>query len=364
MSTTSHNADPIDTESTRKRKLDAPPRFCCGICGESFPTELLARVHLSRAEDADHLTIDGFDCSPVPIEVTDQDGAMYMPVLESRDPRDATHVNASDVPLEDPRLPKGADERHRLIIAAAASQYDAPYKEIAKSVSEHFREEGLEPLSYGTIRRVIRDYFQPAADQQPGSSDGEERLGDLTPTQQAVVISLFADPDATDAEIADRVGCARSYPSQVRDRAVDIIARIAGKHSAGTRLADAIAPELTGDDLTALRAHGYLDALGIDTGALNAAVTSDEADAEQPVRPDGAGTVTHEDAAAETAAQRRRQAIAEPTEPIPAAPIRRLYVQTRFYRRLAEETAGSPNAPELVFARRIEEELLTLLEGS
>lgn len=366
MTVLSHNADPIDTESTCKRKLDAPPRFRCGICGGTYPTELLARVHLSRADDADHLTIDGFDCPSVPIEVTDQDGAMYIPGLESRDPRDARHVNPGDVDLDDPRLPDGADERHRLIIAAAARQFDAPYREIAEAVTERHREEGHDPLSYSTIRRVVRSYFQPAADRQPGSSDAEERLGDLTPTQQAVVISMLVDPDQTDADIAERIGCARSYPSQVRDRASEIIARIEGTSSAGTRLEGAIAAELGEDDLTALRAHGYLDNLGIDAGALEAAVTSDEGDAEQAVRPDGAGTVATADAAGdeETAAERRRQAIEEPTHSIPAAPIRRLYVKTRFYRRVAEETAGSPNAPELVFARRIEEELLTMLEGT
>lgn len=343
-------------EALRDDRLetDGKPAYRCAICGEVYPSELLARTHVTRADDLDHCGAAGINATEyVPVEVIDEEGEVLIPLLTACDPRKVNGISVSTVPDDDERLPESHDRRHRLIIQATVENFDTDYTDIWERATELIEDEGLEALSYENVRRTVRRYFAPRTASKPTIPDGgRERLSDLEPMQQAVIIASLANREASDADIAQRVGCAQSYPSQVRDRASTIISRLEDRIDEKPNVEHAVASELDDRALRELRAREYLGSLGVDIDTLEQGLgehdAQDEAATEStteaatdptpdaPETPAGVSTASEGDSRGLEGERTRRM-------------LRQIYGHRRFYRMLLEQSSVQPDDFHLVF---------------
>lgn len=337
-----------------------PPRYRCLLCGEEYPTETLARIHLARSQDPDHLHVNGFEGEAIPVEVVDREDHVFLPVLGPGDPGSVQQVGINHIPVDDPRLPERADERHRWIVATAARNWEHGYREITADVDSRFDELGFEPVSYATVRRIVRRYFVPQAEGQLTRDGGAEILGDLEALQQAIVISAVTDPERSDVKIANALDCARSYPCQVRERAGAVIARVRARLDEATNIEAALATELRPVDVKALRHHGYLDRLAVDEHKLMASVAA--ANGLWFDDPDQVDEDVKEVDEGDTEIWGRAEDV-DTNERIEREPVLRLYQQVRFYRALLDHSDIAPDDQALVFARRVETALVEVLDG-
>lgn len=255
-----------ETEDPTKTPVESDSdayEYRCPFCSETYGNELLARVHVTRSQDKDHLNFDGM-MPEAEIEIIGEDGTIETRVLDGTEEINLNQLSINDIPDEH------SDQHKHIILAAAKNPYEDTFQELKSKADIALKDAGLETLSYSTVRRVIREFFRPQevrAEQQAAAEqeeDSEETLSDLTPKQQAIVIAHLVHPDESTLEIANRVGSAKSYPPQVYDRAEDIIDRLSDKIDGGNGVIPTILADLTPDDVETLSKHAHMENIGVD----------------------------------------------------------------------------------------------------
>lgn len=233
--------------------------YRCPYCGTSYQNELNTRVHVTRAEDVEHLHHNGL-MPETEIEVLDEDGNVVTTI--SRRPEE---IDTSELTLAD--FPDELTEQHRhILLVAAQNPYEETYTKLAEKVNDRIEDYDIAKPSYSTVRRVVRKYYRPG-EQESGSNNqkqGEKTLSELTAKQQAIVIARVVLPDESDVGIADRIECAKSYPTQVFDQANHILNQLDANSSQTEDLVERIRKELTDDDLDELIQRGLLEEIPID----------------------------------------------------------------------------------------------------
>jgi hypothetical protein len=228
-------------------------KFRCAFCSETYPNEILTRVHVTRSQDKEHLNYDGF-MPETDIELIDSAGNTVEHL--SRRPND---LDVEALAMDD--IPDEFSEQHKhIILIGAYNQYVSTFQKLKGLADDRLEEAGIDTLSYSTVRRIIREFYRPQeveAEKQNKSKDNdEERLCDLTERQQAIVIAHLANPRESTTQIARRAGnTAKSYPGQVYKRAKGIIDRLQDNIDDGVNVVDAILSEMTAEDVSNLYAE-------------------------------------------------------------------------------------------------------------
>lgn len=241
--------------------------YRCPDCDATYEHELLTRIHITRSDDEAHKNHDGL-MPETAIEALDADGAVVERITRRPDEMDVRSLEPVD-------LPEAFDERkRRVLLIAAYHPYVESFADLHERATAVLEQRGLEPVSYGTVRRWVREFFMPqqtteaAEETDPEApvtaADPDETLDDLTAKQQAVVIHHLADPDASLGEIADRVGCSQTYPSHVYERAGDIIDRLQVKLDDDSSLDELLTESLADETISSLHEDGFLDGLEVD----------------------------------------------------------------------------------------------------
>lgn len=227
-------------------------RYRCPICEATYDNEITARVHITRSDDEEHEHHNGL-MPEAEVEVLSQDGEVIDTV--SRQPEEIA-VDSLSVD----QLPGDYPEHHRRIIKIATRHPYKSYSDLEELVSSEFAELDLDVPSYSTIHRVVRDFYHPQAESK--SSEKTESLDNLTAKQQAIIIARAVLPDTTKSQIADRVGCASSYPAQVYDRAPKIIQKFG--HDVDGDVRKMLKSELSTESINELTSRGLVHDLPIE----------------------------------------------------------------------------------------------------
>lgn len=245
--------------------------YQCPICGVTYSNEITARVHITRAEDDDHLNHNGL-MPEVEVEVLSSDDEVVDTV--SRQPEE---ISLESLSID--QLPAGYPEHHKQIIKIATRNPYASYTELEDLVASESDQLGIEVPSYSTIRRVVREFYHPHDEPEE-----TESLDTLTAKQAAIIIARVLLQDKTHANVADHVGCASSYPPQVYDRAPRVVQRF--EDSEGDRV-ELIKSALSVESMSALTNRGLVDDLPIEFEQVvnedteTAATGDDEREADQ-----------------------------------------------------------------------------------
>lgn len=155
-----------DAIADTRFETEHAPQYRCLVCGETYNHELLARVHVTRAADAEHDGIDGFDAMEyVPIEVLDVAGNELHPLLAARDREAATELSLNAIPTESERYPARFEDQHRWILVAAARHVDANGDELVAHANGLLAERDREPVDPHVVGAVVRAFFEPQRDE-------------------------------------------------------------------------------------------------------------------------------------------------------------------------------------------------------
>lgn len=246
--------------------------YRCPYCPVEYPTEVLARVHVTYADDERHEGRDGMTPEVEPVEC-DASGEQVGTAFTLAGQLNLHGLSLSDIPAAYDGREFDEHERRALLVAAVNADGTRATAELQDRVRAHLADYDLEPLSADELRALCDHVFHPDLN---GESDTEEhgpelttaetRLRDLTPLQQAIVLAHLARPDTGRTDLAARVGTARSYPTQVIDARPDLVARLRSRldHTSLERL---LTERVPGEDLAEIREEGYLDAFDIDLAA-------------------------------------------------------------------------------------------------
>lgn len=299
-------------DDPRPETGDDAVSYLCPYCdAAAYPTERLVRVHISYAEDADHEGRDGMTPEVEPIEL-DASGERVGRAFTLAGQLNLHGLELEDMPTTHDGRTLAERERRALLIAAFNANRAVPLPELQDRVTAHLDQRDLDPLSVDELRRLCRSVFCPHLDEED-DTDGtatdrdevpteittaETTLRDLTPLQQAIILTRVAQPDIDPDDIATRVGTARSYPQQVVDARSDLVERLRARREHHGGLEPLVAARVPDADIEVIRAEGYLDGLGIDLDAalddpdahdVEPTPTGDASPAGHPERSDRAG---------------------------------------------------------------------------
>lgn len=230
--------------------------FECPHCDVSYSNETLTRVHVTRNDDDDHVNHDGL-MPETEITVRDADTEDYIKTVTRR----PKNINVQSITRDD--LPEDLTDRHaEIVLVSTWNPYETDYSNLEEQALERFEQCNLDPLSYSTVRRVIRQFYRDGntgdRTRNMTSNKQPETLSDGTTKQQAVIIARLAHPEDSDARIAERISTAQSYPSQIYDRFDDVIARLDTKIKNGSDLKTTVVNDLNRDDLGAINDQSLL----------------------------------------------------------------------------------------------------------
>jgi hypothetical protein len=248
--------------------------YRCPYCPAEYPTEILARVHVSYAEDSVHEGRDGMTPEVEPVEC-DPDGAAVGTAFTLAGQLNLHALSLADMPASYDGREFDERERRALLVAALNAGGTRVATELHDRVGAHLDEHGFDPLSADELEALCGHVFGPDEAETgetgaggPELTTAETRLRDLTPLQQAILLAHLASPDTDGTDLAARVGAARSYPSQVIDTRSDLVARLRSRLDA-TSLERLVADRVPAADLEDIRGEGYLDAFDIDLAAAH-----------------------------------------------------------------------------------------------
>jgi hypothetical protein len=370
----------LETTTSDSSMLDR--HFECPHCDVSYSNETLTRVHVTRNDDDDHVNHDGL-MPETEITVRDADTDDYIETVTRR----PKNINVQSITRDD--LPDDLTDRHaEIVLVATWNPYETDYSNLEEQALERFEQYNLDPLSYSTVRRVTRRFY---GDGNTGnrtrnmtSNKQPETLSDGTTKQQAVIIARLAHPEDSDARIAERIGTAQSYPSQIYDRFDDVIARLDTKIKNGSDLKTTVVNDLNRDDLGAINEQNLLSDTGVnidnlieahelfDTAAKEESGASDNPPFDQGVSTqndvmaaspyDKNGTQTDGECSDDTLSAGTGN---EP-ELIPRAAVEelrnRLIFQRRLGERVEEHHGGGDQEFRIAFTELVEEELDKILD--
>lgn len=267
------------TTSIEESDLDEAmiARFECQLCETSYVDELFTRVHITRSDDEVHKNHDGF-MPETEINAVDTDGKQVGRL--SRRPEELNTVE-----LERRDLPDEFGVRKQRVLLIAAYRPQADYAEVHKRATDVFTESGLEQVSYGTVRRWLRAFYEPqsvAADESEHAATAS--LTELTHKQQAVVLARVRDLEASYRQLAERAGCSVAYPSSVLEQYEGLIETLSARLEGSQTVSEIAESELPENDLHRLAED---DLLGSDFfgEAIDSTETNDESDHGQLDRP-------------------------------------------------------------------------------
>lgn len=272
------------TEDQREPSDDVV-RYRCPFCKAEYENELLARIHITRASDDAHRNYDGL-MPETTVEGLDEDGTVVERIQRRPNELDTHSLTPAAFPDE-------FDERKkRVLLVAAYNPHVETLTELHERANAVLEERDIDSVSYATTRRWIHEFYLPHQLSEDTAAGGEatsddkngerETLDDLTAKQKAVVVHHVNDPEASDGEIAERVGCARSYPYHVYKRTDDVIERLEAKLEAGYSLEDILVDELEPESLEHLDEEGYLDGLDVDVERGRETDDDSDRDPEEP----------------------------------------------------------------------------------
>jgi len=224
--------------------------YRCPICGTEYRNELIARIHITRAEDSDHDHHNGL-MPETDITVVDEAGSVVGSVTRHPNELNPTTLSTDDFPekISEPN-------RHVLTVAAHHPQ-ETTRTTIADYVCSRLEDfEDVDAPAYRTVCSLLNRFYRPHVG-GPGA-DEDETLDDLKPKQQAIIIARIVNPDASLSAIAKMVGVANSYPSQVLERASHVLNRINSKQDESDD-SIAIRSELSDAAILTLREQGLID---------------------------------------------------------------------------------------------------------
>jgi len=230
---------------------NTPYEYRCPICGTEYSNELIARIHITRAEDNDHDHHNGL-MPETDITVVDETGSVVEPVARHPDDLDPTALSIDDFPAA-----ISESNRHVLTVAAHHPQ-ETTRTTITDYVCSRLKDsESVDAPAYRTVCSLLNRFYRPHVG-GPGA-DEDERLDDLEPKQQAIIIARIFNPDASLSALAKIVGTASSYPTQVVKRASHVLERIKNKQDDHDDLTAAIQTELSDAAIVTLREQGLID---------------------------------------------------------------------------------------------------------
>lgn len=241
--------------------------YRCPYCEETYPHEVLVRVHVTRCDDEDHKNRQGLMPETV-IEAVHEDGEVTE-IKKRPEEVELYELGLDDFP-DDIRL-----EAKHILLVAAHNPYEDSYTNLHNRVNESLKNADLNPVSYDTVRRVVRRYYMPQvvrkeekkkqAKERSKQQQKDEQLSDLGPKAQAIVIATLANPSEDNTEIAERAGGASpSYPKQVYTKHSEVLNRLQSKVSNGMDVREIVLNELAEDDISELQANGLLEDLGVE----------------------------------------------------------------------------------------------------
>lgn len=262
--------DMADSTGSNKQ-TDA--QYRCPHCEATYADERLTRVHITRADDSAHRHHNGL-MPEEEIEVLNADGAM----IETRSRR-PTKIELSNITVD--AFPGELSDKRAHILVIATHHPDIDNRRQLTDMVRNRIENGgydVSPPSAQTVRRALDAFYQPHDAGESVEAD-DETLADLTPTQQAILIGQLVLPKESNTGIADRIGCAKSYPGQLKGRKEQVVTRVENRIEDGDGLIPVLADELTGDTLVTLIDEGLLSAIPVDLQSIIAEMDLDETSA-------------------------------------------------------------------------------------
>jgi len=257
MSTDTASGQPDDTATNEKNA--EYHNYRCPFCSASYDNEILCRTHITRSEDAPHLNRNGF-MPDVKIKLIDDNDEIIRKI--SRRPED---IDPEDLTVDD--LPEEKPKQHKHILLVAARHPDeSDYKTLTETANQVLEYHDLDTLSYSSIRRIIRSFYRPTEEKttgRSGESEEEETLSDCTSLQQAIIISHLMHPTELMSDLADLVGCAESYPSQVLDNKKPVHSELKSEIEAGENPEDVIRSHLDDNSIVKLSQQDLLEDVDI-----------------------------------------------------------------------------------------------------
>ena len=237
--------------------------YRCPHCDASYADERLVRVHITRSDDPTHRHRNGL-MPEEKIEVVDDNGQIV--ATRSKRPED---VDLSEVSMRDFPTDLTTKRKHALVVATRHPEIDNR-RELTTMVNERLADDSWEtsPPSHQTVRRALDEFYHPHEDETTAVATDDETLDVLTPIQQAILIGKLALPDEANTRLADRVGCASSYPSQLVERKSHVFAGLKTRIEQGDDVETILADELSSKSLTTLVQEDLLSNLPIDADTV------------------------------------------------------------------------------------------------
>jgi hypothetical protein len=133
------------------------------------------------------------------------------------------------------------------------------------------------PPSHQTVRRALDAFYHPHRSDEQSAEPSDETLADLTPIQQSIIIAKVMLPEEANTAIADRTGCASSYPGQISTRKEHILTDLRSRVEEGEDIETILEEELSDSALAGLIKDGYLSDIPIDVQSLAGEMDVDEA---------------------------------------------------------------------------------------
>jgi len=255
----------------------------CPHCDATYGHELFTRVHITRATDHKHMNHNGF-MPEAEIPVSNANGMRVDTLRNDRPEQLDTQT------LTPAALPDEHDTRHKhVILTAARNPHEISYKTLASKANDELERVESDTLSYSTIRRVIKDFYN--TDSTAGTDDTtqtsdtkQDSLGELTPLQQTLLTAKLAHPDESNSTLAARANNAsKSYPGQVTNEYDTVWETLKQRHDNGESIAAILADELSTANIKTLVYGDYLTDIAVDTTALEAACSDNQATAAEDV---------------------------------------------------------------------------------
>jgi len=277
---TDADTTPDLTATPAAATTSTPYNYCCPICDAEYGNELIARIHVTRADDSDHGVHNGL-MPETEITVVDETGEAVGTVARHPDEMNPTALSPGDFP-SDVSVPNG-----HVLTVAAHNPEETTRKKIEEYTRDRLADTDVEAPAYRTICDLLNRFYLPHV--AGPNVDEDELLDDLKPKQQAIIIARLARPDASFAAIAEMVGSAESYPRQVFERAPHVLERLKTKREDYDDLAGVIKTELSDAAVETLREKGLIENVPI---SFDQTENEDSSQSEGPSHDDETETST------------------------------------------------------------------------
>lgn len=221
--------------------------YRCPHCNAAYDHELLVRVHVTRADDEQHANRNGLmpECE---IDVVDDTGT----VIDRRSRRPET-INLDSLTRDD--FPDElSSKRTDAVLVAAHYPEVTTRSELTKLIEQELADTDRDPPAERTVGRALDSFYHPHRDTTPE----EKSFAEIPTLQQAVIIANLTLPDASIADIAQRVDCSESYPPQVMRQREYLVSAFEDRLAEGSSLTEIVTDELSPTLQEKLRDSGHL----------------------------------------------------------------------------------------------------------